>query len=93
MDINSFNTYSMLSISEAKNNKDFENILNKIENLKNFTTISSAKEYLKTTWNIEGNTKSFFISNECFLNIKESENFYVIHFNCKKDNIMYYFNK
>ena len=93
MEINSYNTYSILSSSQEKNNKEIEDILKKAEKMCDLTSVNSAKSFIKDNWNIEGCVKSYFLAPDCFLNIRESNKNYVVNFVCKTENISYYFNK
>ncbi len=93
MNINSYNTYSILSQAEEKNGKEIEEIINKAEKMCELKSINSAKDYIKQNWNIEGDVNSYFLAPDCFLNIRESNKLYVVNFICKAENISYYFNK
>ena len=93
MEINSYNTYSILSSSEDKNTKEIEDILKKAEKMCDLTSVNSAKSFIKDNWNIEGCISSYFLAPDCFFNIRESNKNYVVNFVCKTENISYYFNK
>ena len=93
MDINLYNTYSILSESANTDSQKIKEIINKAELLQKMPNIAAAKEFIKENWNITGSVKSHLLAADCFLNIKESKDLYVVNFVCKNENISYYFNK
>ena len=57
MDINLYNTYSILSESANADSQKIKEIINKAEILQNISNIASAKKYIKENWNITGSVK------------------------------------
>ncbi len=93
MDINSYNTYSMLSMSEVKSSRSFEEILSKIENFKTISSIDTAKSYLKNELCVDETPGIYTLCPDCTVNLQESNEAYVINFAYKNEKIYYYYNK
>ena len=79
MEINSYNTYSILSSSEEKNSKEIKEILKKAEKLQSIKSPAAAKSFIKENWNIEGCVNSYILAPDCSLSIKESQRVYIIN--------------
>ncbi len=93
MDINQYNIYSNLSISEKTNIETQENILGEIKKIETFDTIKSVKEYLKETYNVDDSTRQFYLENNIPVKIDENSETYMVSISVKNERFMYYYKK
>ena len=52
MNLNTYETYCILSMAEQKSSEELQCILNKIEKFSELKNVEMAKSYLSETWNI-----------------------------------------
>lgn len=93
MDINNYKLYSMLSDIGNQNENSLAKVLKLVEQLAKIKKITDAKEYIKTTWNLEENVTKYPIGANCVLSTKENEKHFCVNFEYEDENISYYYRK
>lgn len=78
MQINKYAAYSVVSLTENKNQNEIAKILNLIEDLESIKSIKKAKEYLKNTYGIKDSVQNFPISSVGLLHVNENDKKYSI---------------
>lgn len=93
MSFNQFQTYSIVSRSETTNKDDLDNVMAEIRKMDNIGTIDDAKEYLQKTYNIESNTRQFYIGKGFPAIIDEDNQHFSVEFSLNDKRIVYSYGK
>ena len=97
MQINQYTAYSIISLTENKNNAELKNILLLLDSFTKINSIEQAKVFLKEKYQIKDPIQKFPLGANGFLDIKENSKKYSIKIsytnNDEKQCIIYSYKK
>lgn len=93
MTFNKFSIYSAVSLTENKNNKDFEKVLKLIEQLNRFDDENSVKTYLRENFGIQNDVMQLAITSNTLISAQTGRKHYNVTIEYDKSVKSFNFNK